>query len=57
MIRTGDEYRDSLRDGREIWIDGERVTPWSLSGRPGLNLVPMGSVRVGVARTRSQLSI
>jgi 4-hydroxyphenylacetate 3-monooxygenase len=26
MIRTGDNYRAGLRDGREIWIDGERVT-------------------------------
>jgi 4-hydroxyphenylacetate 3-monooxygenase len=25
MIRTGDEYREALRDGREVWIDGERV--------------------------------
>src|SRR5262249_16883969 len=25
MIRTGDEYRESIRDGREIWINGERV--------------------------------
>ena len=25
MIRTGGEYRESLRDGREVWIDGERV--------------------------------
>jgi 4-hydroxyphenylacetate 3-monooxygenase len=25
MIRTGDQYRAGLRDGREIWIDGERV--------------------------------
>ncbi|MGB3390600.1 MAG: 4-hydroxyphenylacetate 3-hydroxylase N-terminal domain-containing protein, partial [Pseudaminobacter sp.] len=25
MIRTGNEYRDSLRDGRRIWINGERV--------------------------------
>ncbi|MGD0556727.1 MAG: 4-hydroxyphenylacetate 3-hydroxylase family protein [Streptosporangiaceae bacterium] len=25
MIRTGEEYRDSIRDGREVWIDGERV--------------------------------
>src|SRR4051794_15981757 len=25
MIRTGDEYRESLRDGREVWISGERV--------------------------------
>lgn len=25
MIRTGDEYRASLQDGREIWINGEKV--------------------------------
>src|ERR1700733_9860281 len=25
MIRTGDEYRESLRDGRAVWIDGEKV--------------------------------
>jgi 4-hydroxyphenylacetate 3-monooxygenase len=25
MLRTGAEYRDSLRDGRAVWIDGERV--------------------------------
>ncbi|MEO1613770.1 MAG: 4-hydroxyphenylacetate 3-hydroxylase N-terminal domain-containing protein, partial [Pseudomonadota bacterium] len=25
MIRTGDQYRDSIRDGREVFIDGERV--------------------------------
>jgi len=25
MIRTGDEYRESIRDAREVWIDGERV--------------------------------
>lgn len=25
MTRSGQEYKDSLRDGREIWIDGERV--------------------------------
>ncbi|MBV9858535.1 MAG: 4-hydroxyphenylacetate 3-hydroxylase family protein [Alphaproteobacteria bacterium] len=25
MIRTGAEYRAGLRNGREIWIDGERV--------------------------------
>ena len=23
---TGEEYLESLRDGREVWIDGERVT-------------------------------
>jgi 4-hydroxyphenylacetate 3-monooxygenase len=26
MIRTGDEYRDSIRDGRQVWIDGEKVS-------------------------------
>ncbi len=26
MIRTAEAYRAGLRDGREIWIDGERVT-------------------------------
>jgi len=25
MIRTGEEYRESLRDGREVWMNGERV--------------------------------
>jgi 4-hydroxyphenylacetate 3-monooxygenase len=25
MIRTGQQYRDSIRDGRQVWIDGERV--------------------------------
>ena len=25
MIRTGEQYRESLRDGREVWINGERV--------------------------------
>ncbi len=26
MIRTGDQYRDSISDGRAVWIDGQRVT-------------------------------
>jgi len=26
MIRTGEEYEESLADGREVWIDGERVS-------------------------------
>jgi 4-hydroxyphenylacetate 3-monooxygenase len=26
MIRTGAEYQDSIDDGREVWIDGEKVT-------------------------------
>jgi 4-hydroxyphenylacetate 3-monooxygenase len=25
MIRTGDDYRQSIRDGREVWMNGERV--------------------------------
>ena len=25
MLRTGEEYRQSLRDDREVWVDGERV--------------------------------
>jgi 4-hydroxyphenylacetate 3-monooxygenase len=25
MIRTGEQYREGLRDGREVWLDGERV--------------------------------
>ena len=25
MIRTGKQYRDSIRDGREVYINGERV--------------------------------
>ena len=25
MIRTGDEYRESLRDGRQVWVEGEKV--------------------------------
>ena len=25
MIRTGEQYRDSIRDDREVFINGERV--------------------------------
>jgi 4-hydroxyphenylacetate 3-monooxygenase len=25
MLRTGNEYREGIRDGREVWMDGERV--------------------------------
>jgi 4-hydroxyphenylacetate 3-monooxygenase len=25
MIRTGEQYREGIRDDREVWIDGERV--------------------------------
>jgi hypothetical protein len=47
MIRTGGDYRESLRDGRAVWIDGERVddvtTPpaFKLDRRcPGADLRP-----------------
>ena len=26
MIRTGNQYRNSVRDGRAVWINGERVS-------------------------------
>ncbi|HYW28471.1 MAG TPA: 4-hydroxyphenylacetate 3-hydroxylase family protein [Gaiellales bacterium] len=26
MIRTGEEYRESIRDGREVWMNGERIS-------------------------------
>lgn len=25
MLRTGEDYRESIRDGRQVWINGERV--------------------------------
>lgn len=25
LIRTGEEYRQSLRDGRQVWVNGEKV--------------------------------
>ena len=25
MIRTGEQYKEGIRDGREVWVDGERV--------------------------------
>lgn len=25
MIRTGEDYRAGIRDGREVWVEGERV--------------------------------
>ena len=27
MLRTGEQYRASLRDGRQVWINGERAGP------------------------------
>jgi 4-hydroxyphenylacetate 3-monooxygenase len=26
MIRTGHEHRESIRDRREVWVDGEKVS-------------------------------
>ena len=37
MIRTGNEYRDSIRDGREVWINGERVR--DVTAHPAFNPV------------------
>ena len=25
MIRTGEDYRNSINDGRDVWINGARV--------------------------------
>jgi 4-hydroxyphenylacetate 3-monooxygenase len=25
MLKTGDEYRESIRDGRDVWMNGERI--------------------------------
>ena len=25
MIRTGEEYRESLQDGREVYMNGEKI--------------------------------
>ena len=25
MLRTGDQYRDSIRDDRQVWMNGERI--------------------------------
>ena len=25
MIRSGDEYRESVRDGRGVWLNGQRI--------------------------------
>ena len=30
MIRTGDEYRASLQDGREVYMDGELIEDVSI---------------------------
>ena len=40
MIRTREEYRAGLRDGREIWIDGERLQNVMAhpASKPGVDL-------------------
>ena len=25
MIRNGSDYRESIKDGRQVWINGEKV--------------------------------
>ena len=42
MIRTGAQYRDGLRDGREVWIDGERVNGYH---RPSRHSKPIVDIR------------
>ena len=37
MIRTGEQYRESLRDGREVWIQGEKIK--DVTKHPQLNPV------------------
>ena len=44
MLRTGDDYRESLRDGRAVWIDGERVK--DLPGHPAFK--PIVDIRARV---------
>ena len=43
MIRTGEEYRESIRDGRAVWINGERVDDVPAH----LAFTPIVDVRVG----------
>ena len=58
MIRTGSEYRDSLRDAREVYINGERVK--DLAAHPMLK--PLIDIRARIydmqheAATRDLLS-
>jgi 4-hydroxyphenylacetate 3-monooxygenase len=50
MIRTGQQYRDSIRDGRQVWINGERVKDVSVH----LMFRPLDDMQehVGVLRLR-----
>src|SRR6266704_918096 len=44
VLRTGKDYIESLRDGREVWIDGEQVT--DVATHPAF--APMVSVRARI---------
>lgn len=44
MIRTGSEYRESIRDGRQVWIDGEKVD--DVTAHPAFK--PIVDVRAGI---------
>ena len=44
MLRTGKDYVESLRDGREVWIDGERVA--DVTTHPAF--APMVNVRARI---------
>lgn len=44
MIRTGEDYRDSIKDGRDVWINGARVD--NLCGNPQLK--PIIDVRARI---------
>ena len=44
MIRTGEDYRNSINDGRDVWINGARVD--DPCGHPQLK--PIIGVRVRI---------
>src|SRR6202030_4218325 len=44
VLRTGKDYIESLRDGREVWIDGEQVG--DVATHPAF--APMVSVRARI---------
>jgi 4-hydroxyphenylacetate 3-monooxygenase len=44
MIRSGQDYRESIRDGRQVWIDGERVT--DVPGHPAFR--PIVDIRARI---------
>jgi 4-hydroxyphenylacetate 3-monooxygenase len=44
MIRTGDEYRESIRDGREVWVDGEKVA--DVTAHPSLKPIIDARARI-----------